>query len=91
MLDKKNKVIKVSSTSPVPQLSGSIVVSVEEGFNVEVRAVGASAVNQMYKALATARSIFASRGLDLTVKPGYDEVEIKGDKRTVMIARIVVK
>ena len=89
MLNKKNKVIKVSSTSPVPQLSGSIVVSVEEGFNVEVRAVGASAVNQMYKAIASARGILATKGKDLFIKPGFDEINENGVERTVMVAHIV--
>lgn len=86
------KQLMVSGSSPTRETAGSIVKCYDSGErNIELRAIGASSVNQMYKALATARSIFASRGLDLTVKPGYDEVEIKGDKRTVMIARIVVK
>ena len=44
-MNKTYKKIKVSSKSPVPQLSGSIVISIENGENVELRAVGASAVN----------------------------------------------
>lgn len=85
------KVIKVSSSSPVPQLSGSIVVSVEEGFDVEVRAVGASAVNQMYKAIASARGILATKGKDLFIKPGFDEIKENGVERTVMVAYIIFK
>ena len=86
------KQMMVKGSSPVRELAGSVVKCYESGERtIELRAIGAGSVNQMYKALATARSIFASRGLDLTVKPGYDEVEIKGDKRTVMIARIVVR
>lgn len=88
---EKNKVIKVSSKSPVPQLSGSIVVSVEEGYNVEVRAVGASAVNQMYKAIASARGILATKGKDLFIKPGFDEISEDGVERTVMVAHLVFK
>ena len=86
------KQLMVSGSSPTRETAGSIVKCFDSGEkNIELRAIGASSVNQMYKALATARSIFASRGLDLTIKPGYDEVEIKGDKRTVMIARIVIQ
>ena len=92
MSDDNIKRLKVSGSSPVRELAGSIVKCFEEGSkNIEVRAIGASSVNQMYKALATARSIFAQKGLDLSIKPGYDEAEIKGEKKTVMIARIVIQ
>ncbi len=84
--------LMISGSSPTRETAGSIVKCYDSGErNIELRAIGASSVNQMYKALATARSIFAQKGLDLLVKPGYDEVDIKGDKRTVMIARIVVQ
>ncbi len=86
------KKLMVSGSSPVRELAGSIVRFYEEGeHNLELRAIGASSVNQMYKALATAKSFFAQRGLDLSINPGYDSVTIDGNKRTVMVARIVVK
>lgn len=84
------KKIKVSAKSPVPQLAGSIVISVENGDNVELRAVGASAVNQMYKAIASARGTLASKGKDLFIKPGFDEIQEDGFEKTVMIAHIVI-
>lgn len=88
----ETKKLMVSGSSPVRELAGSVVKCYDSGVrSIELRAIGASSVNQMYKALATARSIFAQKGLDLLVKPGYDEVEIKGEKRTVMVARIVVQ
>lgn len=89
-MDSKRKVIKVSSKSPVPQLSGSIVVSIEDGNDVEVRAVGASAVNQMYKAIASARGILATKGRDLYIKPGFDEIRESEEERTVMVAHLVI-
>ena len=90
-MNKTYKKIKVSSKSPVPQLSGSIVISIENGENVELRAVGASAVNQMYKAIASARGVLASKGKDLYIKPGFDEMkEDDGVEKTVMIAHIVI-
>ena len=86
----QQKRINVGGGSPVKELAGSIVKSYENGDrNIECRAIGASSVNQMFKALATARSIFATKGLDLLIKPGYDEAIIEGNKKTVMIARLV--
>lgn len=85
------KRIRVSAKSPVPQLAGSIVISVEFGEHVELRAVGASAVNQMYKALASARGTLASKGKDLLIKPGFDEICEEGCQKTIMIAHVVIQ
>lgn len=91
-MEKEMKQLLVSSKSPVRETAGSIVKSYSSGsHDIELRAIGASSVNQMYKAVATARSIFAQKGLDLSLKPGYDEVQINGEKRTVMIARLVIQ
>ena len=83
----------ISGSSPVKETAGSIVKCYTESgeHNIELRAMGASAVNQMFKAMATARALFAQKGLDLSVKPGYDEVVIDGIKKTVMVARLVIE
>lgn len=86
------KQMMVKGSSPVRELAGSVVKCYEGGEkNIELRAIGAGSVNQMYKALATARAIFAQKGLDLSIRPGYDEVEVEGNKRTVMVARLVIE
>lgn len=91
-MNPTTKQLMVSGSSPVRELAGSVVKCYDSGErDIELRAIGASSVNQAVKALATARSIFAQKGLDLLIKPGYDEVEIKGEKRTVMLFRIVVQ
>ena len=53
--------------------------------------MGASAVNQMYKSLAIASSIVASKGFSLLFKAGFADFEENGDVKTAMIARIVVR
>lgn len=85
------KVIKVSAKSPVQALASSIVFSIEAGESVILRAVGASAVNQMYKGIAVARGTLASKGADLFIKPGFDEVVENEEKKTVMVANIVIQ
>lgn len=91
MTDKK--LIKVSSTTSVPQLSGSIVHSIDEDRNlpVELRAIGASAVNQMYKGIASARGILAQRGLDLSIIPGFETITEGENSKTALIAKLVIK
>lgn len=88
----ERKQLMISGSSPVRETAGSIVKCYDSGVtDIELRAIGASSVNQMFKAMATSRSIFAQKGLDMSFRPGYDEVEINGEKRTVMIARIDVR
>lgn len=85
------KQLMISGSSPVKETAGSIVKCYSSGEkSIELRAIGASSVNQMFKAMATARSIFAQKGLDMYCRPGYDEIEINNEKRTVMIARLVI-
>ena len=53
------KQMMVKGSSPVRELAGSVVKCYESGERtIELRAIGAGSVNQMYKALATARPHF---------------------------------
>lgn len=89
-MNEEVKVLRVSGASPTKETAGSIVKTYEAGYhNIELRAIGASSVNQMFKAMATASSIFAQKGKVLSFRPGYDVADIGGDK-TVMIARVIV-
>lgn len=89
--------IRVSGGSQVKETAGCIVKSWEDGNIVQVRAIGASAVNQMYKALATSCVLFAQKGLVARVRPGYDEAEVwdsitnQNVKKTLMVGYIDVE
>lgn len=86
----EKKVLRVSGKSPVKETAGSIVKTYEEGLEIELKAIGASSVNQMYKAIATASGIFASKGKSLLIRPGYDNTLIDGVEKTVMVARVII-
>lgn len=91
-MNQTPKTLRVSGGSPVRELAGSVVKCYESGErDIELRAIGASGVNQMYKALATARGIFAQKGLDMTIRPGYDDTKIDDKQVTVMLARVLIK
>lgn len=82
----------ISGSSPTRETAGCIVKTYESGSKeIELRAIGASSVNQAVKAMATARSILAQKGRDLYFRPGYDEVEIGDAKRTVMVFRLTIR
>lgn len=89
--EKELKSIKVSGASPTKETAGSILKAYESGHrNIELRAIGASAVSQMFKAMATASSLFAQKGLSLTFRAGYDTVIINGNDKTVLVAKLIV-
>lgn len=88
--NENKKVIRVKGSTPVPQLASSIHISVCDGLDVEIRAVGASAVNQMYKGLASARGTLASKGKNLYIQPGFDDITENGETKTVIIAHVVI-
>lgn len=86
-------IVHVSSDTNVQKLAGSLLTAIEKSTTVEVRAIGAGAVNQMYKAIASARGYVARKGRDLYIRPGFDEVkEEDGSEKTktVMVARLIV-
>lgn len=87
----KVKRLFISGSSPTKETAGSIVKTYESGFtNIELRAIGASSVNQMIKAVATATSIFKQNGLTLYCSPGYDKVSIEGEDRTVITLSLII-
>ena len=89
--------IRVCGGSQVKETAGCIVKCYESGGKVQVRAIGASAVNQMYKALATTCVLFAQKGMIARIRPGYEEAEVwdsnkkKKINKTVMVAYIDVE
>jgi stage V sporulation protein S len=90
-------VLRVGSTSDVKQLASSISFATGDSKQVVLRAIGAGAVNQMMKACAIARGYVATRGIDLTIRPGFQEVMVPDIvnpktlvKRTALIAVVRV-
>jgi stage V sporulation protein S len=64
--------IKVSARSDPNSLAKTIARALLDSPRVQVRAMGAGAVNQSVKAIAIARGIVATRGLDLVDRPGFE-------------------
>lgn len=77
-------VLKVASSSNPSSVAGALVKNMQEGKEVELLAVGAGAVNQAVKAVAIARGYISPQGVDITVKPGFEDVEIEGKKKTAV-------
>lgn len=79
---KETIILKVSSKSEPAKVAGSIVAMLRENKNVELQAIGAGAVNQTVKSIATARGYIAPLGVNLYCKPAFTDVEVESEERT---------
>lgn len=78
------EMIKVSADSRSTAVAGAIAGVIRERGKVNVRAIGASAVNQAVKAVAIARSYLMPEGIDIVCIPSFSEVVIDGQERTAI-------
>ena len=74
--ERNMEILKVSSKTEVKSLAGAIAGIVRTDDDLEVQAIGAGAVNQAIKAIATARGFLAPGGIDIVCTPSFDETEI---------------
>ena len=84
--------IRVSSKTSVTSLAGSIIKLIEGGSReIETRAIGASSVNQMIKAIACARKILREQEkFDLYLVPTFANSVIKGEEKTVIVCNLTI-
>lgn len=87
---KEVNILKVAGKSSVPAVSGSIVKSIEDNKDVEIHCIGASAINQCVKAIATARGILSTKGFDALVRIGFGKTNVNDEEKTMMIFRIIL-
>ena len=76
---QSDDVLRVASGTPVGDLASAIAHGVYDGREVVLRYVGAAAGQQAIKAVAVARGMVAPRGIDLSIVPGFCDIDM-GDK-----------
>ncbi len=82
------QVLKVSARSQPSQLAGAIAGVLRSGDIAQLQAIGAGAVNQAVKAIATARVYLESDDIDLMCVPSFTQVELEGERRTAISIRV---
>lgn len=78
-------VLKVGAGSNTKAVASAIAHAVYDRRSVQIRAIGAGAVNQAVKSIAIARGYVAPRGYDLVCVPGFSSIP----SRDGMISAIV--
>jgi stage V sporulation protein S len=89
ILENGYYVLRVSGSSNAKNLATTISQALFDSRKLKLRAIGAGAVNQAYKACAVARGYVAPRGVDLLVRPGFDTVTID-DKEISAVTFLIV-
>jgi len=81
-------IIKVAAGSRSSAVAGAIAGVIRERGKVDVRAIGANAVNQAVKAVAIARGYLMPEGINIVCIPSFAEVVIDGQERTAISLRV---
>ena len=74
--------LKISSKSNPNAIAGAIAGVIKEKKRVELKAIGAGALNQAVKGIAIARGFVAPLGIDLICIPAFDGITIGGEEKT---------
>lgn len=69
-------ILRVAAGTPAQDLASAIAFACFEGNPPTLRAIGAAAINQAVKACAIARQFLGPRAMDLSVRPGFDTVQM---------------
>lgn len=65
-------------------MAGAIAALLRSEGEVEVQAIGPSAINQAVKAIAIARSYIEADSLDLYTQPSFVKLELQSEERTAV-------
>lgn len=82
------QLLKVSARSQPSMLAGAIAGVIRSGEAAHLQAIGAGAVNQAVKAVATACGYLAPEGIDIMCVPAFVQVDLDGAQRTAISIRV---
>ena len=84
----EDDVLRVSGGTSAHDLAAAISHAIYDSRRPVLRAIGAGAVNQAVKGVAIAQSFVGSRGLILSIRPGFAEVQMKDGTTTAIVMRV---
>jgi len=84
MTEQRSIEMRVRGDTNANKVAGAVAKNVQEGRFVSLVAIGASAVNQMVKAVTIARGMLASAGYDSWFTTGFTDEMVQGAPKTAM-------
>lgn len=88
MAKDSDDILRVKGSSSASSLAAAVSHAVYDGRKVTLRAIGAAAVNQAVKAIAIAGGYVAPRGLRLSIRVGFTDVEMEDGTVTAIILKV---
>lgn len=88
--EQDGQMLKVSARSQPGMLAGAIAGVIRSGEEAHLQAIGAGAVNQAIKAIATASTYLAPEGVDIMCLPTFVQVDLDGAQRTAISLRVAI-
>ena len=76
--------LKVSTQSRPAAVAGAVAGTIREQGRVEMRAIGAGAVNQAVKAVALARGYLEQEGVQVVCLPAFEQITVDEQERTAI-------
>ncbi|MCI8999665.1 MAG: stage V sporulation protein S [Clostridia bacterium] len=83
------EILKISSKSNPNSIAGAIAGQIKENGKLELRAIGAGAINQAIKAIVIARGFLTPSGIEIVCIPAFTQVKFDGEERTGM--KLIIK
>lgn len=80
--------LKVSSKSNPNSVAGAIAEFIKENDVINIKTIGAGALNQAMKAIAIARGFIVPQGIDIVCVPSFYRTEIDGDEISAIMLTI---
>ena len=77
-------VFMVGTNTNASKLAGAIAGALRGNSQVELKVIGAGAVNQAVKAVAIARGYTVPAGHDLNIRPSFADATVNGSPRSSM-------
>ncbi len=91
MGEDTEEILRVSGSTQPEKLASTIAHKILAGRKVALRAVGAPAVNQGTKAVIIAQGFLAPKGLMLSRRDGFIDVEMPDKTVTGILIRVLVE
>lgn len=78
------EILRVSGTSRPNAIAGAVAALLRSQGQVDIQAIGPTAVNQTVKALAIARGYLVDDALDLYTQPEFVKLDVQQEERTAV-------
>ena len=77
-------ILRVSTASNPNKAARALAGVIKEEGKAELQTIGAGALNQAVKAIASGRGFVAPSGIDLICIPAFLDIDIDGEERTAI-------